>query len=235
MLQSGYVICPTDISIDKYIETCFKTETISFVTDLGARVYHDVKIDPWILQRIDFPDSERKEINGSLIIFSYEENTYAPIILGVLARNDQINFSFPHQQRLFKSKGDNFASLIVDGKKGQTIINVNGDDESEIVIRATSPEQNSKIILESNNEVFVRSTNKVHIQSKAIVLGNQNYEPAVLGNTLIEEILSPLIDAITQLTVPTAMGPSGVPINNPQFSEIQNKLDIILSKINTLQ
>lgn len=59
--------------------------------------------------------------------------------------------------------------------------------------------------------------------------GADELESTVLGETLKEQ-LEALIDAITQLTVPTAVGPSGPPINSAQFQQVASKLSEILSK-----
>ena len=54
-------------------------------------------------------------------------------------------------------------------------------------------------------------------------------EPALLGTTL-KGLLEELFDAITALTVPTGVGPSGVPINAPQFVAIKARLQTALSQ-----
>lgn len=54
-------------------------------------------------------------------------------------------------------------------------------------------------------------------------------EPFVLGDTLVS-VLKELIIAIRSLTVPTAWGPSGTPINAASFVQVQNKLESILSE-----
>lgn len=74
---------------------------------------------------------------------------------------------------------------------------------------------------------------KVQVQAPAIELGKDTLEKAVLGETLKTK-LEELIDAILAITVPTALGPSGTPINAAQFSTIKSQLDQILSNVNTL-
>lgn len=55
-------------------------------------------------------------------------------------------------------------------------------------------------------------------------------EHMVLGDTL-KDLLSQILDAIKNITVTTPHGISSKPINSGQFSEIQSKLDTILSKL----
>ena len=84
------------------------------------------------------------------------------------------------------------------------------------------------------------------IASPVINLGFEAEEPVVLGNKL-EEILigiideiGKIVDAITAMSVPTGTGPSGPPVNSPQFlavknvglRAIENRLEDIKSKQN---
>ena len=55
-------------------------------------------------------------------------------------------------------------------------------------------------------------------------------EPMVLGNTL-KDLLTQILDAINDITVPTPHGPSGKPINSSQFSSIKGKLHTMLSEL----
>jgi len=68
----------------------------------------------------------------------------------------------------------------------------------------------------------------LNVDAKKVTVGKGDTDPAVLGakwKSLIER----LIDAINQLTVPTAVGPSGTPINAPVFAQIKAELQQALS------
>lgn len=84
---------------------------------------------------------------------------------------------------------------------------------------------------EFENEITCKE-GQVEIISEKIV-HSTGTEPMVLGNKLVET-LSSLCDALSQLTVPTALGPSGVPINISEFQNIKKELDNIKSKISYL-
>ena len=62
-----------------------------------------------------------------------------------------------------------------------------------------------------------------------ISIGKENYEPGVLGNKL-KDLLGRVLDKIMALTVPTAVGPSGVPVNSADFASIKTELDNLLSQ-----
>lgn len=46
----------------------------------------------------------------------------------------------------------------------------------------------------------------------------------------LKQILSDLLDAINQITVPTGTGPSGTPVNAVAFSQIKKRLNNILKE-----
>lgn len=62
---------------------------------------------------------------------------------------------------------------------------------------------------------------------------NKGSEPMVLG-AILEDKLNKILDAISKLTVPTALGPSGVPINTPEFKSIQAIISEIKSELSFL-
>ena len=59
-------------------------------------------------------------------------------------------------------------------------------------------------------------------------------EPVVLGQTLLD-LMSQMLNAIQQQTHPSPVGPTGPPINSPQFAQIQQKLQTMLSQQNYTQ
>ena len=66
-----------------------------------------------------------------------------------------------------------------------------------------------------------------------INLGNKQLEPLVKGDALVD-ILTQLIDAITQQVYLTPSGPSATgPTNLPTFNSIKSKLKTILSELNS--
>jgi hypothetical protein len=67
--------------------------------------------------------------------------------------------------------------------------------------------------------------------SIVIKSGSASTEKSVLGETLKSK-LEELIDAVKAITVPTAMGTSGTPLNSSAFDQIKNSLDDILSEFN---
>lgn len=58
----GYIAIPSGVDRDDYIDTCFRRERVTVITDLGG-VFNDCYITSDALQRISFPsDIEEKVV-----------------------------------------------------------------------------------------------------------------------------------------------------------------------------
>ncbi len=88
----------------------------------------------------------------------------------------------------------------------------------------------NKIFLDHvNGKMQVFTKTEIDLSSPTVRLGDtETTDPAVGGNEL-KQVLSDLIDAILTETHPTAVGPSGPPINSPVFTKIKAQLQQILS------
>lgn len=78
--------------------------------------------------------------------------------------------------------------------------------------------------VDQHGNSFKISEGEILQDAEIIKLGKDAEEPAMLGDQW-ESLQSRLIDAIKTLTVPTALGPSGVPINVAIFEQIAEELD----------
>lgn len=95
--------------------------------------------------------------------------------------------------------------------------------------------------LSSEKAISIDGKQVVEMESARINLGINALSPALLGdrsmdwlNTLCD-ILAKLITTITQTTVPTGVGPSGIPINASEFIGIRGDILTLQRKIEKLQ
>lgn len=89
--------------------------------------------------------------------------------------------------------------------------------------------ENTILVDRVNGKVQVTAKTSLDLICPTVHLGDDStQDPAVLGNEL-KDLLSQLIDAITTITVPTAVGPSGVPLNATVFKQVQARLDTMKS------
>jgi len=119
---------------------------------------------------------------------------------------------------------------IVSDKKIQ--LQVIDEDSKDCVLITYERGKGLKYIDEFENEVNIKEGELQLISKK--INHNSGKEPMVLGDSL-NKTLGEILDGINALTVPTAFGPSGTPINTATFIGIKKKLDTILSKISNLE
>lgn len=93
-------------------------------------------------------------------------------------------------------------------------------------------------IVAGSNYVNIKGNANIHVNGNCNIssdgdmkfkAGSTELESSVLGESLKSK-LEELIDAIVTLTVPTAVGPSGPPVNSAQFTNIKSQLESILSE-----
>jgi len=105
--------------------------------------------------------------------------------------------------------------ILMDEQTGQEFIRIKHKDGTTL------------IELDSQGNIFITNNTgkKVNVGNGADTAN----EPALLGTTL-KGLLEQLIDALTALTVPTGVGPSGTPINAAQFQAVKAQLQRALSQ-----
>ena len=131
----------------------------------------------------------------------------------LLLNSDRIILSAKKAEMIFYSKKN--YGFISDG--GMSIDNKGGID--------ISVKDNIHIVT-NNRDVAV------HTGKGSIFLGNENLEPMVKGQQLVD-LLAELIDAIVAQNYLTPSGPTKMgPENVPTFRSIKSKLNNILSKLN---
>lgn len=97
------------------------------------------------------------------------------------------------------------------------------------------------IAFSSEKSFIIDSRKIIEMESGIINLGLNANEPALLGNTTgvwlsdLCYILVNLLENIVTLTVPTGVGPSGNPVNSPQFNNIKSQVESMIDKIDSLK
>lgn len=95
--------------------------------------------------------------------------------------------------------------------------------------------------LSSEKAISIDGRQVVETESKRINLGVNAKSPILLGDRTMDwlnelcNILSSFLTTVTQITVPTGVGPSGFPINNPAFINLKSQVKGIQQKIEKLQ
>lgn len=126
-------------------------------------------------------------------------------------------------------------SGAIAGSNGPTSIEIDASGNIKVSTNAAqsvSIDRTSKKIVVTNGPTSITSDangDKISVVAKIVEIGKGDLQPAVVGNDW-KKIMEQLIEAITQLTVPTGVGPSGTPINSAAFIKVKNQLKEALSK-----
>lgn len=136
----------------------------------------------------------------------------------------KITFNGPRNDRGILT-GSNGPTSVEITKLGNILVSTNNRQSIEI-------DRVSGKISITNGPTFIISdqkADKVQVVGHTVEIGKGGLQPAVVGDDWLK-IMEQLIDAITKLYVPTGVGPSGTPVNTPDFLSIRAKLKEALSR-----
>lgn len=180
----------------------------------------------------------------------------APIILGALphtspvakanrpTQSDGVVAVGEIQGLNFKIDNDGGLTITFNGPRSDdgSLVNENGPttiqiDSSGSLKISTNAQQSVEIDREAgtvtvtNGDTYIKSdanADKIQVVAGTVEIGTDTLQPQVVGDDW-KSMMGQLIDAISQITVPTGVGPSGVPINAADFTQIKSNLDECLS------
>lgn len=124
-----------------------------------------------------------------------------------------------------KADGKTDTSKVAAASTG-TKISVSNDGSFTV---ATKDKKQSVVIDNKAGTITVTGDKDLTLNAQTIHIGKDASEKAVLGDTLVK-LLGQLIDAIMAQTHPTAVGPSGPPINVAAFAALKPQLMTALSQ-----
>ena len=213
----GYVILPNGLSREKYVSTCYKTGTISVVTEGGFEIVHRVRIGKLAIQMIDFPNKVGQL--GSCVAWVNIANQNEMVVFDVMFKENEISDNIESSFIIKKSKGDSHAllSMLGDGS-----ISLQTSSETGV------PILNIKSIGEGLGEINITSDASVNIISPNIIQ-NKGDQSVVRGEDM-NDVLSELIDLIA-----TSTTPSGPLSNAGKIIQIKTKLKGFLSTKSKLE
>lgn len=256
----GYIIVPPDTDRGEYITTCYAKETVSFYPDAGGVSYNNIHLSVEALQEIEFPEgSERFGSCVVFILHPTQKIPIIIGVINKLSESLTLNYKeFKLQKSLGENsvtisgrgdRGNLFVSVNSDDeyggkinikiskttKDGEFILEVQGNikiistklsfenEEIEILSETSAIIKTKEFTLEADNIKFKGK--------KLIELGEKNLEKAVLGDTLLNDIIKPLLTALKTSPLVTP-GTTGVinPIILTQLESIETKLSSILSQ-----
>jgi len=191
----------------------------------------------------------QKRFDGNLVDFDMRaQRSTIDLSIGSAEDNKgvlRINVANPNKTAEFltnvRGKIDYFADNSIRlGSYDEILLNILDEDGEEISHFKHKKDEGWSIKDQYDNVIHMRDGSislkvsegkEVWITEDKISLSREDPEyKSVLGEKLKEK-LEELIDEIKLITVPTAQGPSGIPNNAAQLTQIRSQLSVILSDI----
>ena len=168
----GYVVIPRGVDRDEYIENCYRTQTVTIQGGYGYSEFGQVYVTQTAMQEIEFPSGdEGADRFGSAVVWVRDDNTRAPIIVGTVRRQDEYYALGEGTKRVAVNMPNGSGVEIWMNRDGNIQISVTGSSESaaSAVIKVSSPNEDSKVVLDCDNEVLVNAGKKVSITTPGTV------------------------------------------------------------------
>lgn len=245
----AYVILPSNVEREAYVQHCIRTNTIDCITETGDFI-KDAMVSKGVMSNIIFPQETRKM--GSAVILLTVPKQGRSIAIGILPKGDEIDV-IKEREFYFVSETDrgivtlsgvgsdpgmyiNIESFTEEGgdlvinisnksNSGSLRINVKGYIEvfAEDYIKVSSKEEVVNEVLNDNGDVL----RSITINKDFVLLG-EGTEPVLLGETT-KQLLIDIIDEMANISTSTALGVMPL-LNKIQVMALKNNIDRILSE-----
>ena len=234
----GYIYIPPDVDdINKFINKCFNTGTISILTSDSSR-YDGVRVSKSIFDDLEFPN-ETGELGSMVFWIAYPKHKL-PIVVAVINKLGEV-LSIQNGQFKKEKRTDNgFVGIFGDANKGNLLFNIesNVDGGGNLHISVKNKKGNggqvhittdSDINVISNTKITAQSTEEIHVKVEnpsRNILAEVNINSRGLfdvknQNISLEELFSELATACGNITTATSIGTQPV-INKPSFLQFVN-------------
>lgn len=158
----GYVVIPSNIDRDKYVDYCFRRERINIQPEGGGDVVKNCLVSKNIVSELSFPKS--LDQLGSAVVFGYCKRS--PIILGVLNRTGDSQLL---SENVFKKTVSSEVGVVSIEMKpeGGLFVNVDSvfEGESNINITLTSKDNSSKFNVFCQGDINIYSEGETSLET----------------------------------------------------------------------
>lgn len=160
MYHSGiaYIVIPPDVDRHKYIQECYKTNTVSIYSENNGLI-NRVPIDKYSLNFIVFPKNTNEF--GSPVSFKADSVSNCPIVDGIFCGTNEISDLVENQFK-FKRKLNNNVVEISGSPDGKYIgLNVIADKNGEVFINVKSKDKSGKFTVNVEGDAVINSLNNL--------------------------------------------------------------------------
>lgn len=160
-INYGYIAIPTGVDREAFIETCFRRNRVSIISDYGS-VINECYILKNTLQSINFPVEVGGK--GSCVCYVCGEFSTKPVVIGVIDENDQSDLL--NEGMFYFSKELNGTNITIQGdpKNNNFTIALTSEEPSNLNLSVKGNEENS-IQIQSSGSVDIITDKMVNIKS----------------------------------------------------------------------
>jgi hypothetical protein len=158
----GYVILPTDIKRQDYIDYCFSNERVILFDNEYRGVVKNVQISKDLLQQIVFP--EKIKSMGSPLIYAKMPISKTGFVIKVLQYRDNQTKIFENTFNIQKKLGKNTVSIVGDLNENTFDIDIFTESESTMNL-SVKGNKDSSLNLNSDGKIKLNSIGGVSIES----------------------------------------------------------------------
>ena len=173
-IQYGYIILPSGVDRDTFIQQCYRWERVSVLLEGGGGVFHECYISRESLKDIDFP--QNVEQLGSQVMFLTDIHSGHPIIFGVLSKEDESQLLKEGYFEWSKKSGNDGVNISGDAKLGVLNLSVDGGTLTQLNITVSNKAKNAVVNLRCRGDINVQMDGAFKI--------NKGTEPMVKGTEL---------------------------------------------------
>jgi len=236
-MGSGYIVVPDNCSgesRDQYVETCYRKERVGVLPERGGTPNWNCSITREALKNITFPKTS-KNLGSAVIFFSDERGNV--MVVGTVSKLDESLNETEFVKRVSSKYEDTELSVIMNPKDKTLFIEAKGGKSPvELSVNLSNLSENCELNIGVSGDISIDLSGDFKLEGSTISNKAGDIEINLDGSKVevknniesLKTILDDIITAINSITVPTGVGPSGVPINAAQFISIQQRLDLLM-------
>lgn len=233
----GFVVVPSDVEREQYINDCYRTNTLTIYGGRGYGFFTGVHADINVMQNIHFPTDE--ENSGTPVIWVKDAISQLPVIVGSLRRQDDYYSLNENQYSLKRGFEKKNVEIFIDGNTSGLDITILGDKDnpSNLDIKLSSENSDSVLNVTSDNEINVVGNKSVNVitNETVTVRVTENGKDRLACSLTSEKVEMKFSENDNEKTSITYEAGTGLNYKDEFDNEIVAKdgeIDIISDKIN---
>lgn len=159
-ISKGYIVLPTDVGRESYIDTVFRTNLVAVMME-GGVFRNDVRITNEAINNIWFPE-EPGEL-GTQVVVASGEFLNQPIVIGTFIGNDEVPAWSEDVVRIKKQIKDVTMSMTVDPRNREWNVNLFSFEKPVKFNVTLGGNEENKIRLQSSGEAEIIASKKVKV------------------------------------------------------------------------